>query len=234
VRSAYLIVPLVFALAPALAAQDKPTPAMQESLKGKWVLDAARSDPLPADPLAGAAGGGAVGMGGGRSSGGGGGGGGGGGKGKGGSGGASSSGAATTTTSPAPDPNQAPQGFGRNRDPHLAMVIADVNPGAGMFIGVNDSVVAIATAAMLKADPNAQSNWKTDGKKHQEAQMDGSITEIESTWKDGVLTISYGVAGVATFKREFKPGKDGKTLEVKETVESNGRKAEYKLLFNRT
>ena len=101
------------------------------------------------------------------------------------------------------------------------------------MIAANDSVVALATANMLKANPNAQSNWKTDGKKHQDAQMDGSIIESESSWKDGVLTIAYGVVGVGTFTREFKPSKDGKTLEVKETLLVGRQKAEYKLAFNR-
>ena len=121
----------------------------------------------------------------------------------------------------------------RNANPNLQLVMAAIAPGAGIVVAANDSVVAIATANMLKANPNAVSNWKTDGKKHQDAQMDGSIIESESGWKDGVLTIAFGVVGVGTFTREFKPSKDGKTLELKETILVGRQKAEYKLTFNR-
>lgn len=133
-----------------------------------------------------------------------------------------------------------PRGFsgggsrgGGGADPNLRLVMAEVNPGAGLVVAANDSTVAMATANMLKANPNAVSNWKTDGKKYQDAQMDGTITESQSGWRDGVLTIMYGVVGVGSFTREFKLGRDGKTLELKETVLAGGRKAEYKLSFNR-
>ena len=217
--------PLVFALclaiAPALSPQEKPAPAVQQAYSGKWNFDQVHSDTVTGDPMAGARGGGSFG-GGAR------GGGGGGGRQRGGGGGAA--------TTPPPDSSAQPQqpaSGGRGRDPRLQAVMADINPGAGIVLGVNDSVVAIATATMLKANPNAQSNWKTDGKKHQDAQMDGTIVEMQSGWKDGVLTLMYGVVGVGSLTREFKVAKDGKTLELKETMEVNGRKAEKKLVFNR-
>ena len=115
----------------------------------------------------------------------------------------------------------------------MKLVMAEVNPGVGIVIAANDSVVASATANMLKANPGAVSNWKTDGKKRQDAQMDGTIIESESGWKDGVLTISFGVVGLGTFTREFRPSKDGRTLELKETILVGKQKAEYKLMFNR-
>jgi len=226
---------LTLGAAPALCAQEKPTPAAQQAVAGKWLLDQGHSDTIPGDPLAHAANHGAISGGGGSSHSGAGVGGGG----RGGSGGKGGKGA------PAPAPvaptgGDAPAvsapvqgGFGRNRDPHLQLVLADANPGAGMVIAANDSTVAIATAVMLKADPNAQSNWKTDGRQHQNAQMDGSIIETQAMWKGGTLTVIYGIAGVGSLKREFKPSKDGKTLELKETIESNGRKADYKLIFTR-
>ena len=111
--------------------------------------------------------------------------------------------------------------------------MAEVNPGARIAIQANDSVVALATANMLKMNPSAVSNWKTDGKKHQDAQMDGTIVESQSGWKDGVLSIMFGAVGVGSFTREFKVGKDGKTLELKETIVMSGRKAEFKFVFNR-
>ena len=100
-----------------------------------------------------------------------------------------------------------------------------------MVIGANDSTVAIETASLLKANPNAQSNWKTDGKERQDALMDGSITETRCSRKGGVPSVSCGVVGLGSFSREFKVCTDGNTLELKETGMANGRTAEYKLSF---
>ena len=229
-----LRVPVVLALglvfAPALTAQDKPTAAMPQAVSGTWKLDPAHSDTVPADPMSRGAGPRGFSGGGSRGGGGGGaaaGGGGGGGRGR--------------TAAPPPPPVdtvvvQPPppvQDRGGGADPNLRLVMAEVNPGAGLVVAANDSTVAMATANVLKANPNAVSNWKTDGKKYQDAQMDGTITESQSGWRDGVLTIMYGVVGVGSFTQEFKLGRDGKTLELKETVLAGGRKAEYKLSFNR-
>lgn len=221
--------PVVFALclglAPALAAQEKPAAAVQQAISGKWNFDQSHSDTVTGDPMAAARGGGSFG-GGAR-----GGGGGGGGRSRGGGGGGG------VATLPPPDSTaqqeQPPVGASRNRDPRLQQVMSDINPGDGMVIAVNDSVVAIATATALKANPTAQSNYKTDGKKHQDAQFDGTIVETQSGWNDGVLTVMYGIVGVGSLTREFKVAKNGKTLELKETMEVNGRKAEKKLVFNR-
>jgi hypothetical protein len=109
----------------------------------------------------------------------------------------------------------------------MALVMSDINPGAGLIIGINDSAVTIANAR------NEQSSYRTDGRQRQVAQMDGSIVETQAGWKDGTLTISRGVAGTAILKREFKPGKDGATLEVKETVDAGGGKLQKKLVFTR-
>lgn len=124
-----------------------------------------------------------------------------------------------------------PSPAGRNRDPHLQIVLDDADPGAGIVIAANDSVVSMATATQLKA--GTQAAWRTDGKKHQDAQMDGSIIEKQAMWRDGVLTTMINVAGVGSLKREFKLSKDGKTLEIKESIEAGPRKADKKLVFTR-
>lgn len=120
----------------------------------------------------------------------------------------------------------------RERDPNLEIVLADADPGAGLVIGANDSIVAMASAAMVKA--GTQVDWKTDGKKRQDVQMDGSIIETQAMWDSGVLTTSKSVPGTGLLKREFKVSKDGKTLEIKERIEAGGRKVEKKLTFTRT
>ena len=216
---------LVFAIAPGLASQEKPTPAVRQAITGAWQFDQARSDTVSGDPLAGAADARSFGGRAGHS------GGGGGGR-DGGRGGRGGGGSVTVlpsdTTAPAARVERAGS---RPRDPHLQIVLADVDPGAGIVIAANDSVVSLATAATVKS--GAQSNWKTDGKKRQEAQMDGSIIETQAMWQGGVLTTIKGVAGVGSLKREFKLSKDGKALEVKERIEVSGRKVEKKLVFTR-
>ena len=209
----------IFAVAAPLAAQDKPTPEAQKAVAGTWKLDASRSDSI-GNPLA-ALGGGAGFGGGSRGGGGGGGGGGGRGGGRRG-GGAPVNPDSSATPQAAPDPVA-----GRGRDPNLMMVVNEMSPGAGIVIAVNDSAIAMANAA------GVQSAYKTDGKRRQAAQMDGTVIETLALWKDNVLQVTKGIAGVASVKREFKPSKDGATLEVKETLDVGGRKVDKKLVFTR-
>ncbi len=220
---------LVIAIVPALTAQEKPTPAAQKAIAGTWHFDQSRSDTLGSDPLSGIGDGPrSIGGGGGRDSGGapGGGGGvpggGGGGRRGGGGGGA-------RTPIPPPDSSgvrPAPS-TGRERDPHVALVTSDMNPGAKLIIAVNDSAVSMA------ASTGQLSSFRTDGRKRQAAQMDGSIIENQALWKNGVLQVITGVANIASLKREFRPSKDGNMLELKETLDVDGRKVDKKLVFAR-
>jgi hypothetical protein len=211
---------LVIAIVPALTAQEKPTPSAQKAIAGTWLFDQSRSDTLGSDPLTG--------MGDGpRSLGGG-----GGGSGApGGGGGGRRGGGGTRAPIPVPDSGGAQPAperrAGSGRDPHLVLVTGDMNPGAKLIIAVNDSAVSMA------ASIGQLSSFRTDGRKRQAAQMDGSIIENQAQWKDGVLQIITGVANVASLKREFKPSKDGNTLELKETLEESGRKVDKKLVFTR-
>jgi hypothetical protein len=223
---------LVIAIVPALAAQEKPTPAEQKAIAGTWHFDQSRSDTLGSDPLAGMGGGprsfgggsGGARGGGGAGSGGGGGGGGGGRRGGGGGGGAGAPIAPPDSIGVQRAPERS---GGRGRDPHLALVVGDMNPGAKMIIAVNDSATSMASAT------GQLSSFRTDGRKRQAAQMDGSIIENQAQWKDGVLQVMTGVANVASLKREFRPSKDGSRLELRETVEAGGGKVQKKLIFTR-
>lgn len=231
------IIPLacLVGLATALPAQEKPTLEQQHAVAGTWKLDQARSDTVSTGALRGlrtnagllgrAAGGnngsdGAA-AGGGRRRGGGGGGSTGG---TGGGGGASPPLTAADSAAIRAAGDRAAQAVA---DPHMALVQSDINPGAGLVIAVNDSAVSIANAR------GEQSSFRTDARRRQVAQMDGSIVETQAEWKDGALTIERGVAGTAMLKREFKPAKDGNTLEVKETVDAGGGKVQKKLTFTR-
>ncbi|HEY4321571.1 MAG TPA: hypothetical protein VGM77_10400 [Gemmatimonadales bacterium] len=212
-------VALTVGMVPALAAQDKPTAAMQQSIAGKWTLDQSRSDTLgPAmmrggfrSAIAGGRGGG-------------GGGGGSGGKGtKGGKGGSAPPAPAASPDSAAVQGPAAPRERG---DPRMAIILAEAIPGNTITFTVNDSSLTFANAA------GEVTPWKTDGRKRQKAQMDGSVIETQAQWDGNSVELTRTIAGVATLKREFKPGKDG-SLEVKETIESPTQKVEKKVVFTR-
>jgi hypothetical protein len=223
----------VATIAGSLAAQEKPTADQQHAVAGTWKFDQSRSDTVNNSPLSGLrgnvglgrrGGGGGAGGAGGSSSGGGGGGGGGGKKGGGGGSGAPPAMTADDSAALRAATDRANQAVA---DPHMALVLSDIDPGARLIIAINDSAVSMANAR------NEQSSFRTDGRRRQAAQMDGSIVETLALWKDGALQIERGVAGTAILKREFKPSKDGNTLEVKETVEAGGGKVQKKLTFTR-
>lgn len=209
---------VIVLVASPVAAQQKPTADQEKAIAGSWTLDASKSDTGEAvfrmggggrnNAPAGDAGGG----------------------GRGRSRGRTSTAPANTTDTTAVDANAQQQiGYARQAmgDPHMAMVMSDANPGNKLTIVVTDTNVTLTNAA-------GQSNaFSTDGRKHQEAEMDGSIVEWQASWDGDVLTITRGVVGVVTLKREFRPSKDGNTLEVKESGEAGASKTDKKLVFTR-
>jgi hypothetical protein len=208
----------MLAVVPALAAQDKPTHAAIAALAGSWTLDAARSDTIPANPLSMAASGMAFPA---AASGGGGGGGGGGkGKGKGGGGGA------TAPTDPSSTAAPAPRGGG-DRTPGMQYVVAEMRAVPTLTITANDTSVTIAAPG---TDPVL---WRADGKKRQQALMEGGMLELQAQWSDAEFDTMRGVPSSHSLKREFTVSKDGKTLQIKETLDLGHNKVEKKLIYTR-
>jgi hypothetical protein len=82
-----------------------------------------------------------------------------------------------------------------------------VVPGEMTFLA-SDSQVAITVA-------DVSVTWTPDGKKHQEAQMDGTLLQNSARWKGDKLELIDGVEGAAELKREIKLIDDGQALEVK-------------------
>ncbi|MES2124697.1 MAG: hypothetical protein V4503_08425 [Gemmatimonadota bacterium] len=226
-RSLFASAAVLFLAAPALAAQEKPAPAVTAALAGTWRFDASRSDSMPGSPGAlfgggeqrpgGAAGAAAAvggaptgGGGGGRRRGGGGGGGGGGGE-SGGGGGLGARGG----------------GGGRMNDPKMRSLMAEARPAPEMVITASDFDATIAD------DAGHITTWRADGRKKQEAQMEGGVIEFEAKWKGKALVLSRNIPESATLRREFKPSDDGKSLEVKSVLEMGGRKVERKFVYTR-
>lgn len=234
---------LTLAAAPALLAQDKPTPAQLAAVAGTWHFDQAHSDTIPANPMAllrrggrggGGGGGGDAGGGGGDiggagdpgagSAGGGGGGGGGGSRRSGGGGGGGSGGGSSSRPTGLASRNG---GMPRGNDPKMQALLAEVRPPATLVITADDSIVSLA-------DANGDiTEWRADGKKRQQAQMTGDVIELQAGWRFGELTLWRSIPGSASLKRVFKASNDGKTLELKLTLDMGGSKVDKKLSFTR-
>ncbi len=228
-----LILGLALAVAPTLSAQDKPTAEMKAALSGTWTFDQSRSDTMPANPMALLRGGGrgpgrggssaGGGGGGGRSGGRSGGGGGGGDVGGGGGGGGSAGGDLGGGGAP-------PRGGGRQggaNDPKTRQVIAEGRAVQTMIITAGDTLVTIADDAGQIVD------WRADGKKRQEAQFEGGVVESQAGWKYGDFFVMRGLPDGVSVKREYKLSKDGKTLEMKVTLQSGSMKGERKLVYTK-
>ncbi|MEP6591372.1 MAG: hypothetical protein ABJC19_09340 [Gemmatimonadota bacterium] len=215
---------LALLVAPALQAQEKPTPAAIAAVAGTWHFDASRSDSIPTSAGAlfgggeqrpGGAAGAAAAVGGAPTGGGGGGGrrGGGGGGGSGASGGGGGLGARG--------------GGGRMGDPKMRALMSEARPAPVLVITASDFDATIAD------DEGHLTSWRADGKRKQEAQMEGGVIEFEAKWKGKALVVSRGIPEGATLRREFKPGDDGNSLELKTVLEMAGRKVERKFVYTR-
>ncbi|MEI2719134.1 MAG: hypothetical protein V9E87_03170 [Gemmatimonadales bacterium] len=213
-RTAALAVALIAFAAP-LRAQEKPTDAIMKAIAGTWKLDSTRSDstppglaallnPRPQRPAGGdpAAGGGDP-----AAAAGGGGGGRRGGGGGGGGGGGRGLGAR--------------MGGGGN----VRVFLAEVRPLQTMVLKISESEVITADQTGF------ETTWKTDGKKHQVAQMEGGVIEFQGEWQGKVLLLEKSIPGAGSVTREFKPAKDG-SLELTITLEV-GKKVEQKLVYTR-
>ncbi len=212
---------LACVLLPAAAhAQDRPTPAALKAISGTWTFDQSRSDTIPRNPMmmlrgqrgspapSSSAGPPAGGGGGGRRS-------------RGGGGGGGGGGGATDTGSVFGSRNTS-----MDRSPAMAYVVVDMMPPATLQISAND------TSVTLTGDGRS-STWVTNGKTRQEALMEGGMLESEADWSATTLELQRDIPASASLKREYRVSKDGATLEIRETLKSNGQKVEKKLVFTR-
>lgn len=212
-RTAALVVALIAFAAP-LRAQEKPTDAMMKAIAGTWKLDSTRSDSTPPGLAAllnprpagrpqpdSTTAAGSVAAGGG----------GGGGRRGGGGGGGGGGGRGLGSR----------MGGGGN----MRVFLGEVRPLQTMVLKISDGEV-------ITADQTGyETTWKTDGKKHQVAQMEGGVIEFRGEWQGKVLILEKSIPGAGGVTREFKPAKDG-SLELTVTLEV-GKKVEQKLVYTR-
>jgi hypothetical protein len=234
VRSQLISLSLALIVVAPLTAQEKPSATVTAAIAGTWHFDASHSDSVPANPmeLLGSGGrggpGGAAGAAaavGGAPTGGASGGGGGGGR-RGGGGGAAP--AASSTAPQGLPPQGGGGGGGMMNDPKIRTLVREAYPMQVMVITASDFDVTIG-------DTTGRSTpWHADGKKHQEAQMEGGVIEFSSKWKGKTLVVERIIPDLVTLHREFKPGKEANTLELKTEVESNGHVVEKKFVYTRS
>lgn len=77
--------------------------------------------------------------------------------------------------------------------------------------------------------------WTPDGKKHQQAQMDGTLLFNSARWKGNKVELVDGVEGTAELKREIHLIDDGAALEVKLELSGPGvpKKVSRKVVYVR-
>lgn len=209
-RTAALAVALIAFAAP-LRAQEKPTDAMMKAIAGTWKLDSTRSDSTPPGlaallnprPAARPQPDSNTAAGSAAA------GGGGGRRGGGGGGGGRGLG---------------PRGGG-GANGNARAFATEVRPQQLLVLKISDGMV-------VTTDPSGyETTWKTDGKKHQVAQMEGGVIEFQGEWQGKVLLLEKSIPGAGAVEREFKPTKEG-DLEVKITL-NLGKKVEQKLVYRR-
>ncbi len=95
-----------------------------------------------------------------------------------------------------------------------------------MVITAEDTLLTIADSAGSIVE------WRTDGKKRQEAQFEGGVIESQAGWKYGDLFVLRGIPNGLYIRREYKLAKDAKSLEIKLTFEGS-KKIETKLVYTK-
>jgi len=112
---------------------------------------------------------------------------------------------------------------------YLAEMATELAPPPTLVITVSDSEVVLANTA------GAEIRWATDGKIHQEAQLDGTMLEQSGAWKREKIELHNAVHGSLDLKRELRLIDKGTALEIK--IELGGdamqKKVTRKVIYTR-
>lgn len=112
---------------------------------------------------------------------------------------------------------------------YLGEMATELAPPPTLVITTSDAEVVLANTA------GAEIRWTTDGKVHQEAQMDGTMLEQSATWKGDKLELHNAVHGSFDLKRELRLIDKGTALEIK--IELGGdampKKVTRKVIYTR-
>lgn len=112
-------------------------------------------------------------------------------------------------------------------DPKFRTLMSEARPASVMVITASDFDATIAD------DQGHITSWRADGHMKQEAQMEGGVIELEAKWKGKAMVVERTIPDQVALRREFKPGDDGKSLDLKTVLEMAGRKVERKYVYTR-
>lgn len=198
-----------FVLPAILAAQQPFDAKVAQAMSATWVIDRERSEPVPSDPrildpnartvLVPAT------------------------QARGASAGGARRGGGVTPTPPEPGsaPPVAPQRrSGGGGEQYVRALLEQLRAPEVMSLIASDSTVAIVVGEVEVA-------WNPDGRKRQQAQMDGTLLFNEASWKGSKVELIDGIEGSAQLKREFRLIDDGEALELK--LEVSGRSVPKKV-----
>lgn len=105
---------------------------------------------------------------------------------------------------------------------YLAEMATELAPPPTLVITVSDTEVVLANTA------GAEIRWTSDGKVHQEAQMDGTMLEQSAIWKGDKIELHNAVHGSLDLKRELRLIDKGAALEIK--IELSGTSMQKKVI----
>ncbi|MES2306733.1 MAG: hypothetical protein V4558_14590 [Gemmatimonadota bacterium] len=127
--------------------------------------------------------------------------------------------------------NFPPPGAGRAGpilDPKVIAFMDEIRLFARITIDAEDSVVVISNS------PKYATRWRVDGRRHQEAQMEGGLVEFEASLKGETLIVERRIPECHLgLRREFRFGVDGNSLEVQMTISSVGPKTKKRFFYSR-
>lgn len=126
-----------------------------------------------------------------------------------------------------PPPPVAQRGGG-GRNPYVGELLQQLRAPEQMTFSASDTAVHIRVQDVDVA-------WIPDGRKHQQAQMDGTLLFNLARWKGSKVELIDGVEGSAELKREVHLIDDGQALEVKLELSGPGvpKKVSRKVVYVR-
>ncbi|MES2124698.1 MAG: hypothetical protein V4503_08430 [Gemmatimonadota bacterium] len=116
----------------------------------------------------------------------------------------------------------------RPEEPRMRPFHQELRTATTLTFSVRDERVVIAD------ETGYSSEWLANGKRRQEAQMEGGVVEFEARWKGKGLEVERASPGDLRVVREFKPSTDGQELEVRTTmIRGPGMKSSRHAVYTR-
>jgi hypothetical protein len=114
------------------------------------------------------------------------------------------------------------------RNPYVRELLTQLAAPELMTLTASDTAIVITVQGV-------EVSWTPDGRKHQQAMIDGTLLHNTARWKGSKVELIDGVEGTAELKREIHLIDDGQALEVKLELGGPGvpRKLSRKVVYVR-